>query len=258
MDKKGTYRPWAFITGASSGIGRATALELCKAGYSILAVARRSDRLAELKSEVESLGGECRSLLMDIRDSQSIERALQSHKEALEGLEVIVNNAGLAKGVEKVQDAKVEDWQTMMDTNVMGLLYITRALLPYILKNPKGIIVNLGSVAGRWVYPGGAVYCASKFAVRAFTEGLRMDLLGSQVRVTNIEPGMVETEFSIVRLGEKEKADAVYQGMKPLLAQDIAETILWIVKRPAHINIQELVIFPTDQAAVGQVSRRNS
>jgi 3-hydroxy acid dehydrogenase/malonic semialdehyde reductase len=144
----------------------------------------------------------------------------------------------------------------MFDTNVKGMLYLTRAILPYMIKKKNGHIINLGSVAGHTVYPGGAVYCASKFAVRALSEGLRMDLAGTNIRVSNIEPGMVNTEFSKVRLGDQAKADQVYAGMTPLSPQDIAETILWCLQRPAHVNIQELIIYPTDQAAVGQVTRR--
>lgn len=154
-----------------------------------------------------------------------------------------------------MQDARIADWDEMFDVNVKGLLSLTRGLLPFMIRNKSGHIVNLGSVAGRWTYPGGAVYCATKFAVRALSEGLRMDLVGTGIRVTNIEPGMVNTEFSKVRFGDQAAADKVYAGMTPLSAQDVAESILWCVQRPAHVNIQEIVIYPTDQAAIGLVHR---
>ncbi len=166
----------------------------------------------------------------------------------------LINSAGLAKGTELLQNSKSSDMNQMIDTNIKGLLEITKLFLPQIIKH-QGHIVNLGSVAGRLVYEGGAVYCATKFAVRAISEGLRMDLKGTGVRVTNIEPGMVDTEFSLVRLGSKQKADAVYADMKALSAYDIAENIFWCLQQPKHINIQELVIYPTDQASVGQVVR---
>lgn len=251
-------KKWALITGATSGIGWATAENLAKQGYSIIAVGRRADRLQELQKSVTGLGQagvEVRTLELDITDRTALQSALKENENLWSQVEVLVNNAGLAKGVEKIQDANPEDWDVMIDTNIKGLLYMTRAILPFMTKNNKGHIVNIGSVAGRWTYPGGGVYCATKFAVRALSEGLRMDLLGKKIRVTNIEPGMVNTEFSLVRLKDQGAADKVYEGMTPLSAQDIAETITWCVLRPAHINIQELVIYPTDQAHVGQVAR---
>lgn len=189
---------------------------------------------------------------LDLREPAKIEDFIKKHHQVLKQLKVLVNNAGLAAGVDRFHEAKTQDWDLMIDVNIRGLLYLTRSLLPFLLEQREGAhIVNLGSVAGRWVYPAGAVYCATKFAVRALSEGLRMDLQGKNIRVTNIEPGMVETEFSEVRLGDKDKAKAVYSGMRPLEAMDIAESILWCLERPQHVNIQELVIFPSDQAAVG-------
>lgn len=248
---------WALITGATAGIGWATAEALAAAGFSIMATGRREDRLNELKAVLQRKNPSVsvETDVLDITDKGQVEFFLRKKSQILAGLEVLVNNAGLAKGVDKMQDAKLEDWDAMLDTNVKGLLYMTRGLLPFMLKKNSGHIVNLGSVAGRWTYPGGGVYCATKFAVRALSEGLRMDLLGTSLRVTNIEPGMVNTEFSVVRLGDQDKADKVYEGMTPLKAEDIAETIAWCVARPAHVNIQELVIYPTDQAHVGQIAR---
>lgn len=248
---------WAIITGASSGIGAATAAALAKCGYSLLLVARREERLQELKAKLQSQhAGKIEYVSMDVREVERWPELLKQHAEVFENLQLLVNNAGLAKGIEKMQEAQLADWDEMLDTNVRSLLHLTRHALPFLLRQPQAQIVNLGSVAGRWVYPGGGVYCASKFAVRALTEGLRMDLLGTNVRVSNIEPGMVESEFSVVRFGDQNKADQVYAGMNPLTPQDIAEVITWVISRPAHVNIQELVVFPTAQAAVGQVARQ--
>ncbi|MFN7728546.1 MAG: SDR family NAD(P)-dependent oxidoreductase [Bdellovibrio sp.] len=245
----------AFVTGASAGIGEATARRLASEGYSLIIGGRRKDRLETLQDELKRHGNQIRIAPFDLQSRSSIEDFCRTHEDWLSEVTVLVNNAGLARGTEKVQDANIDDWDIMIDTNVKGLLTVTRRVLPHLLKQERGHIVNVGSVAGRWVYPGGAVYCASKFAVRAISEGLRMDLAGKNIRVTNIEPGMVETEFSVVRLGNELKAKAVYQGMTPLSADDIAETISWCLARPGHVNIQEIVIYPTDQAHVGQVHR---
>ncbi|MES3036292.1 MAG: SDR family NAD(P)-dependent oxidoreductase [Bdellovibrionota bacterium] len=239
---------WALITGASAGIGEATALRLDQEGYSLLLVARRSDRLKKLQDKLKNPS---QIFSVDLQKPSAISEFLKNAETQLKNVTVLVNNAGLAKGTEKFQDAALADFDAMIDTNVKALIAITRGVLPYLLKNKKGHIVNIGSVAGRWVYPGGAVYAATKFAVRALSDALRMDLMGTGIRVTNIEPGMVESEFSLVRLGDKEKADKVYSGMTPLTPSDIAETLSWCLDRPAHVNIQELVIFPTDQAGVG-------
>ncbi len=246
---------WAVVTGASSGIGHATAGLLLSQGRNVIALGRRLEKLESLRNL--ALGAEkLITVALDVRNPQQIEHFVEEQKKAGRKIDVLINNAGLAKGVDRLQTGSLQDWDEMIDTNIKGLLYMTRALLPDMIKNGAGDIVNLGSVAGRWTYPQGAVYCATKFAVRALTEGLRMDLLGTPIRVSNIEPGMVETEFSLVRLKSQEAADKVYAGMKPLTAKDVAETIGWILSRPKHITIQELVIFPTDQAGIGQVHRR--
>ena len=244
---------WALITGASSGIGAATARLLASQKYNLILCGRRLERLEALASELESQ--ECLVAPFDLQKSEDVEKFLANHQAYLSKLDVLVNNAGLAKGTDPVQNADFKDWETMIDTNIKGLMHMTRGVLSQMVKKRSGHIVNIGSVAGRWVYPGGAIYCATKFAVRAFTEGLRQDLLGTNVRVTNIEPGMVHTEFSLVRLESKEKAEAVYAGMKPLTPEDIAETISWVLDRPQHVNVQELVVYPTDQAHVGMVHR---
>jgi 3-hydroxy acid dehydrogenase / malonic semialdehyde reductase len=242
----------ALITGASAGIGAATARAFAAQKVNLVLVARRLERLRDLAQEIEKeYGVQVKTAALDVRDLGALKRIPD-----LDKIDILVNNAGLARGADKFQDAKLEDLEEMMATNVNGLIRVTREVLPHMIKNGRGHIVNLGSVAGRWVYPGGAGYCASKFAVRAISEGLRMDLLGTPIRVTNIEPGMVETEFSEVRFQNKDKAKSVYKGMTPLTPEDIAETIVWSVSRPAHVNIQELVIFPTDQGAIQHVHRR--
>jgi NADP-dependent 3-hydroxy acid dehydrogenase YdfG len=259
----------ALISGASSGIGLATAHELFARGVNLILLARRKEKLGQIAQELltkssaaagaGSGSGEkpwVRVIAADVSDAQALQAAVAAHLEDLKHVNILVNAAGLAIGVDNVDTARLSDWDQMIDTNVKGLMHLTRHLLPVLRQNSKSIIVNIGSVAGRWVYPGGAVYCASKFAVRAFTEGLRQDLLGSGIRVCNIEPGMVQTDFSLVRLGDQAKADAVYAGMTPLTGRDIAQTIAWVIEQPAHVNIQELVIYPTDQAHVGQVHRQ--
>lgn len=248
----------ALITGATSGIGRATAEKLAQAKWDLWLVGRREARLNELQSHLEkNFGVAVRTAVLDVTDGETVAAFVKSHEDILGALDVLVNNAGLALGTDKIQDGRIEDWERMIDTNVKGLLYMTRHLLPFFLKKQKGHIVNIGSVSGRWVYPGGGVYCSTKFAVRAISEGLRMDLNGTPIRVTNIEPGMVETEFSLVRLGSKAAADQVYTGMQPLMAQDIAECVEWSLSRPARVNIQEMVVFPVDQAGVGLVHRKD-
>lgn len=253
----------ALITGASSGIGRETAMKLAADGYDLILAARRRNRLKELKDKILKLYPERKivTLELDVRDAKQVELTLRGLtkdpngcQELLESLNVVVNNAGLAKGVDPMPEADIDDWETMIETNILGLLYVTRWTLGSIKKN-RGHVVNIGSVAGRWTYPGGGVYCATKFAVRALSEGLRLDLQGSGVRVTNIEPGKVLTEFSEVRLGDAELASKEYDGYEALSPVDIAECISWALARPAHVNIQELVVFPTAQASVTHLAR---
>lgn len=246
------------VTGATSGIGAATAEAFCKAGVKeVIVTGRREDRLREAARKwSDRYDLDVAAIVMDVRDRAAMEETARDNPHLFD-VDILVNNAGLAKGTEPLYAMKPEDWEEVMDTNVLGLLAMTRQVVPNMVKKGAGHVVNLGSVAGRWVYPGGAVYCASKHAVRVLSEGLRMDLHGTGVRVTNIEPGLVETEFSIVRYdGDESRAKKVYADTRPLRAEDIAETILWCVQRPAHVNIQELVIYPTDQAHVGMVHRR--
>jgi 3-hydroxy acid dehydrogenase / malonic semialdehyde reductase len=248
-----------FITGASSGIGEACARAFAGINQDLVLVARRKEKLDQLASELKKQHPAIKihTFEADVRSQKSIQKLFAEHGEWLESVNTLVNNAGLGLGRGPIQDGVEEDWDQMMDTNVKGLLYVTKAFLPQMIAARTGHIVNLGSVAGYRVYPGGAIYCATKFAVRALTEGLRLDLLGTGVRVTEVAPGMVETNFSKVRFkGDVEKADAVYKGMRPLTAVDIAETILWCVQRPAHVNIQTVMMYPTDQASPEHVNRK--
>ncbi len=247
---------YTLITGASSGIGEQLSYLLAKEKKPLVLLSRREDRLKKVQKQCLKLGApDVQIFACDISDKKSVllaSKKIKANKKISVGS--LVNNAGLAAGTELVQNAKTKDWDQMFDTNVKGLLWLSREFFDSVISN-QGHIVNLGSVAGRLVYEGGAVYCATKFAVRALSEGFRMDLKGTGVRVTNIEPGMVNSEFSLVRLGNQQKADAIYSEMMPLSPIDIATNILWCLSQPPHVNIQELVIYPTDQASVGQVVR---
>ncbi|OFZ19884.1 MAG: NAD(P)-dependent oxidoreductase [Bdellovibrionales bacterium GWB1_55_8] len=249
-----------FISGASSGIGAACARAFGAAGKELVLVARRKDRVQALARDVAKAHGvQVHAFQLDVRDRKAVESFIEEHAGLLSAVEVLVNNAGLAAGLSAIQAGNVDEWERMIDTNLKGLLYVSRGLLPKLIeKSARGgncHVVNIGSVAGRWTYPNGNVYCATKFGVRALSESMRLDLHGTGIRVTEIAPGMAETEFSEVRLGDKEKAKAVYAGMRPLSAEDVAETVLWCVGRPKHVNIQELVVFPTDQSSVTLVKR---
>ncbi|HEX5725156.1 MAG TPA: SDR family NAD(P)-dependent oxidoreductase, partial [Longimicrobiaceae bacterium] len=214
-------------------------------------------RLRALEDELRGAhGAECLALELDVRDAGAVSRAVAGLPAAWAEVDVLVNNAGLGRGLAKLHEGDPEEWDEMVDTNLKGLLYVTRAVTPGMVARGRGHVVNLGSVAGHEVYPGGAVYCATKHAVGAITRGLRMDLLGTGVRVSTVDPGMVETEFSVVRFdGDRERADRVYAGMTPLTADDIADAVLWVVTRPPHVNVDEIIIKPTDQASATQVHR---
>jgi len=243
----------AVVTGASSGIGEATARGLHAAGFSVVLGARREDRLMAVARE---LGG--RGLPLDVRDLASIDAFTAAVAAEYGEVEVLVNNAGLAAGLQPLADGNDDDWVQMMETNVLGLLRVTRAMLPLLRRAPRAHIVNLGSVAGFEVYPGGVGYTASKHAVRAITKTLRLELMGEPIRVTEIEPGMVETEFSLVRFkGDRERASNVYQGMQPLTGADVADCIVWVVTRPPHVNVDEMVVRPIAQATARDVARKN-
>jgi NADP-dependent 3-hydroxy acid dehydrogenase YdfG len=238
----------ALVTGASAGIGAATARALAAAGARVVLAARRAERLAALARELS--GAE--ALTLDVRDAAAVAHALAGR-----AFDVVVANAGLGRGMEPIQEGHVDEWSEMIDTNVKGLLHVVRATLPGLVARGRGDLLLLGSVAGRQVYPNGNVYCATKHAVRALYEALRLDVAGSGVRITTIDPGMVETEFSQVRLrGDAARAKKVYQGLTPLTAADVADAILWCVTRPPHMNVGEMVLWPTDQASTTMVKRR--
>lgn len=247
-----------FITGASSGIGEACARIFAAAKQNLVLVARRKERLETLAVELRSqFGITVHTAVVDVQNRKSIEKLFQEKPEVVKSVNVLINNAGLALGRGPIQLGDPSDWDTTIDTNIKGLLYVTRAFLPQMVDSKKGHIVNLGSAAGHWTYPNGNIYSATKYAVRALTESMRLDLLGTGIRVTEIAPGMVETEFSKVRFkGNDVQAKAVYQGLEALSAKDIAEAVFWCVERPAHVNIQSVVIYPTDQASTQNVFRR--
>lgn len=240
----------ALITGATSGIGRATARAFADEGYDLIITGRRAERLKSLKAELEKdTGAEVLALSFDVRDRRACEAALCSLPEGFRCIDVLVNNAGLASGLDPIQDGDPSDWEAMIDTNIKGLLYITRTVAPEMAARGAGHIINIGSIAGTQPYEKGNVYCATKHAVHALSQGMRIDLLGTGVRVTEVRPGMVETEFSVVRFhGDRERADGVYAGLEPLAGEDIAEVILWAASQPAHVNIDEVVVTPLAQA----------
>ncbi len=238
------------ITGASAGIGAACARAFAQAGCRLILCARRAGRLDELAAELAAAHEtDCHLLELDVRDRDAVNAAIAGLPETWRVIDILVNNAGLSRGLDKLHESSNHlDWEEMIDTNVKGLLWVSRAVIPGMVERDRGHVINLGSIAGRQVYPGGNVYCATKFAVRALNEGMRIDLTGTRVRVTSIDPGMVETEFSEVRFrGDAERAGQVYRAFPPLEAGDIAEAALWAASRPAHVNIGEILIMPTDQ-----------
>ena len=247
----------AFITGASSGIGEATAKLFAQNGARLILIARRKNLLLKISKNLKSqFKTEIKTIQLDIRSYKKTASVINNLPEEWKKIDILVNNAGLSRGLNTVQNSKIIDWEEMINTNIKGLLYLTRLILPDMIKRNSGHIVNLGSIAGHFTYPAGNVYSATKFFVNSFTQGLRMDLLGTNVRATSIDPGLVETEFSIVRYrGDKEKAKRPYEGMTPLFGKDIADTILFAVTRPLHVNIQELIVMPTAQASLWHVHR---
>ncbi len=246
-----------FVTGASAGIGEACAEAFAAEGANLLLCARRLERIEALAGRLaQKYGIRARTGRLDVRDRGSVDAFVAGLPEEWKAIDILVNNAGLARGFARVHEGDVRDWDEMIDTNVKGLLYVTRAVLPSMVRRGSGHIINLGSIAGHQVYPNGAVYCASKYAVRALNAGLKMDLLGTGVRVCSVSPGMVETEFSEVRFhGNKERAAQTYANTRPLRAEDVAEIAVFCSMRPAHVDISEVVVMPTDQASVNHVHR---
>ncbi len=249
----------ALITGASSGIGAACARRFAAEGANLVLWARRADRLEALAAELASAHRVSLSVgVVDVRDREGVNRAAEALVRAGRIPDVLINNAGLASGLAKLQEGDPEDWDRMIDTNVKGLLNVTRALLPHMVARRRGHIINLGSTAGHQTYPMGNVYNATKFGVRALTEGMNLDVAGTPIRVSAVDPGYVETEFSEVRFhGDKERARAVYRGFKPLSADDVADAIVYVVNLPEHVNILDLVIMPTAQRNIYVVDRES-
>lgn len=245
------------ITGATSGIGKSTAELFAKNGYDLIITGRRAERLQVVKQDLEKLGVNVLTLCFDIRKLNEVKAAIASIPSEMKQIDILVNNAGLASGLSTIQDGDIDDWEKMIDTNVKGLLYITREIAPLMVESRKGHIINIGSIGGKEVYANGNVYCATKHAVDALNKGMRIDLLPHGIKVTSINPGMIETEFSVVRFhGDEERAKKVYEGINPLTPEDIAETIYWTASRPAHVNINELIIMPTAQASATNTIRK--
>ena len=237
-----------FITGASSGFGEATARKFSSGGHRLILLARRREKLIDLAHQ---LGGEnkCHFICADVRDKEEVENALSGLPEEFRSIDVLVNNAGLALGLGPAEDASLKDWEIMVDTNIKGVIYLTKAVLPGMIQRGHGQIINIGSVAGSWPYPGGNVYGSTKAFVQQFSRNLRSDLSGKNIRVSLVEPGMSETEFSLIRFeGDQDKAKAVYHSMNPLSAEDIAETVFWICSMPAHVNVNQIELMPIAQA----------
>jgi 3-hydroxy acid dehydrogenase/malonic semialdehyde reductase len=246
----------ALITGATSGIGKACALTLAKMGFDIIATGRRADRLEELRDEMPE-GVRFLPLVFDVRDREKVGEILGSLAADWSAIDVLVNNAGNAHGMDPIQTGNLDDWDAMIDINVKGLLYVSKAIMPGMTARKSGMIINIGSIAGKEVYPNGNVYCGSKHAVDAITRGMRIDLNPFGIRVVGIHPGLVETEFSIVRFkGDESRAESVYKGLEPLVAQDIADIVEFAVSRPPHVVLADIVVLPTAQGSAALVNRK--
>ena len=246
-----------FITGASSGIGLACARVFAADGARILVAARRLDRLRTLAGELRAVHKVAvHAFALDVRDQPAVETAIAALPAEWADIEVLVNNAGLSRGLDKIHEAKLSDWEEMIDTNVKGLLYVSRAVIPGMVARGRGHVINIGSIAGHELYPGGNVYCGTKHAVKAISQGMRIDLVATPIRVSSVDPGMVETEFSLVRYhGDKEKADKTYKGFTPLTGDDIADAVHYVATRPPHVNINDMIVMPQAQAGVLVVNR---
>ena len=248
-----------FITGASSGIGKASATLFAEAGAKLLLAARRIDRVKNLSEELrKEYKIKTKEIKLDVRNYNEVTETISSLDEEWKQIDILVNNAGLARGFSKIHEGKVEYWEEMIDTNVKGLLFVTRRVLPHMVEREKGHIINIGSIAGHETYPSGNVYAATKFAVNALSKSIRMDVLDKKIKVTSIDPGLVETEFSLVRFsGDEKRAKSVYKGLTPLTANDIAETVLFCATRPENVNINEMIITPLAQASTAHYYRKS-
>lgn len=247
----------ALITGASSGIGEACARKFAEGGYDLILTARRAEKLAELKAELEAKGTKVKTLTFDVRDAEAAETAVDSLEPEWRKIDVLINNAGLALGLDKEYEGDPDDWNTMIDTNIKGLLTMTRLIVPGMVERNEGHVINIGSVAGDAAYAKGNVYCATKAAVKTITDGLRIDLAGTAVRVTNLKPGLVETNFSNVRFhGDNQRADNVYKGITPLTGADIADVAFYAASAPKHVQIAEVLVLATHQASGSVIYRK--
>lgn len=248
------------ITGASSGIGEACAKRFAQGGYKVIINSRTASKLNTLKQELEEkYNAQVFSLPFDVRDREAAKKALASLPNSWQEIDILVNNAGLVIGVDKEHEGSLDEWDIVIDTNIKSLLAMTRLVVPGMVERGRGHIINMGSIAGDAAYPGGSVYCATKAAVKALTDGLRMDLVHTPLRITNIKPGMVETNFSVIRFrGDREKADNVYKGIKPLTGEDIADTVFYAASAPEHVQIAEVLILPVHQASGTIVHRENN
>ena len=245
-----------FVTGASSGIGAACAKFFADAGAKLILAARRKERLQELVEKLNLNPSQFYLLELDVRDRTAVESTISSLPSQWSAIDVLINNAGLSRGLDKLYQADFQDWEEMIDTNIKGLLYMTRYIVPGMVSRGTGHVINIGSIAGHQTYPGGNVYCGSKAAVKSITEGLKQDLLGTAVRVTSVDPGLVETEFSEVRFhGDSDRAKKVYQGMTPLTPDDVADVVFFCATRPVHVNINDVILMPTEQASATLVHR---
>jgi len=249
-----------FVTGASAGIGAGCARAFAELGARLLLLARRGERLEALAPELRELGAaDVHWVAADVRDFDAVAAAHASLPPAWQEVEVLVNNAGLSRGLDPLQDGKLEDWNEMIDTNIKGLLHVDRVFLPGMVKRGRGTVVHLGSIAGRQAYPGGNVYCGTKYAVRGITEGLRLDLLGTGVRVVSVDPGLHRSEFGLVLFrGDASRADAVYEGMTPLTPDDVAEVVVFAATRPPHVTLAETLVLPTQQGSTVHVHRQRA
>lgn len=247
----------ALITGATSGIGRACAIRFAKGGYDIIATGRNTAGLEEIGNEIEALGREAILLQYDVRSRTGCEDAVDALPAEWREIDVLVNNAGLALGLEPVHEGSFDDWETMIDTNIKGLLYMTRLIVPGMIERGKGHIINIGSVAGDAAYADGGVYCATKSAVKTISDGLRIELAGTPLRVTNVKPGLVQTGFSNVRFhGDSERADNVYKGIKPLSGEDIADVVFFAASAPEHVQIADVLVLATNQGSGSVICRK--
>ncbi len=249
----------ALITGATSGIGEACARKFAEGGYNLILTARRAEKLAEIKAQLEAKGTKVRTLVFDVRDAEAAKQAIGSLETEWQTIDVLINNAGLALGLEKEYEGDPEDWNTMIDTNIKGLLTMTRLIVPAMIERNEGHVINIGSVAGDAAYAGGNVYCATKAAVKTITDGLRIDVAESAVRVTNVKPGLVETNFSNVRFhGDNARAENVYKGIVPLTGADIADVAFYAASAPKHVQIAEVLVLATHQGSGSVIHREKN